>query len=134
MAQFSIPKLSAQGLELPVLGLGTSKVENCSESVATAFRLGYRLIDTARKYDTERAIGRAMRSSGIPRKEIFVATKVSHEDLGAADFARSVDTSLAELQVDYVDLLLINWPNPEIPLAETMAALAQAKRQGYAHH
>jgi diketogulonate reductase-like aldo/keto reductase len=75
-----------------------------------------------------------MRAAGVPRSEIFLVTKVSHENLGASDFARSVDESLAALKADYVDLLMVHWPNPNIPLAETMPALAKAKRQGLARH
>ena len=70
----------------------------------------------------------------MPRKDIFLTTKVSHEYLRADDFAKSVDDSLAALQIDYVDLLMVHWPNPEIPLSETMPALAKAKRQGKARH
>jgi diketogulonate reductase-like aldo/keto reductase len=66
--------------------------------------------------------------------EIFLTTKVSHEYLRADDFARSVDESLKALRVDFVDLLLVHWPNPEIPLSETIPALAKAKRQGLARH
>jgi 2,5-diketo-D-gluconate reductase B len=75
-----------------------------------------------------------MRASGVPRPDIFLTTKVSHEYLRAADFARSVDESLQNLGVGWVDLLLVHWPNPEIPLAETMGALAKAKRDGLARH
>ena len=105
-----------------------------AEEVVTALQCGYRHIDTARKYGSERAVGEAIRASGVPRGEIFLVTKVSHENLRADDFARSVDESLAALKVDYVDLLMVHWPNPEIPLAETMPALAKAKRQGLARH
>jgi diketogulonate reductase-like aldo/keto reductase len=70
----------------------------------------------------------------LPRGEIFLTTKVSHENLRSDDFARSVDESLAALKVDYVDLLMVHWPNPEIALGETMPALAKAKRQGLARH
>lgn len=116
------------------MGLGTSKLGDCSEIVATALRLGYRLIDTARKYGTEEGVGAGIRCSGVRREEIFVSTKVSHEDLRSGDFARSVDASLSALKLDYVDLLLINWPSRQIPLAESMAALATAKRRGLARH
>jgi diketogulonate reductase-like aldo/keto reductase len=75
-----------------------------------------------------------MRASGVPRGEIFLTTKVSHEYLRADAFAKSVDESLAALKVDYVDLLLVHWPNPEIPLAETMPALAKAKQRGLTRH
>jgi len=75
-----------------------------------------------------------MRASGVPRRDIFLTTKVSHENLRPADFARSVDESLAALGVDYVDLLMVHWPNPAIPLTEVMPALAKSKRQGLARH
>ncbi len=129
------PRLSAHGAQIPVIGFGTSGMGNVSaENVATALKLGYRHIDTAWKYGTERAVGEGMRASGVRRADIFLCTKVSHEYLHADDFARSVDESLANLRVDYVDLLLVHWPNLEIPLAETMGALAKAKRQGLARH
>lgn len=134
MASASIPKLSAHGAEIPAIGFGTSSLGDCGEIVATALGLGYRHIDTAWKYRTERGVGAGIRASGVPRGEIFLTTKVSHEYLRRDDFARSVDESLANLGVDFVDLLLVHWPNPAIPLAEPMAALAQAKRAGLARH
>jgi diketogulonate reductase-like aldo/keto reductase len=120
---------------MPVIGLGTSGMGDVrAESIATALKLGYRHIDTAWKYGTERQVGEGMRASGVPRSDIFLCTKVSHEYLHADDFARSVDESLKTLGVDYVDLLLVHWPNLKIPLAETMGALAKAKRQGLTRH
>jgi diketogulonate reductase-like aldo/keto reductase len=134
MAVPSIPKLSAHGADIPAIGFGTSSLGDCGEIVATALGLGYRHIDTAWKYGTERGVGEGIRASGVPRGEIFLTTKVSHEYLRPDDFARSVDESLANLSVDFVDLLLVHWPNPDIPLAEPIAALAQAKRAGLARH
>ncbi len=134
MPPASIPKLSARGAEIPALGFGTSSLGDCGEIVANALKVGYRHIDTAWKYGTERGVGEGMRASGVPRSEIFLTTKVSHEYLRADDFARSVDESLKNLGVDFVDLLLVHWPNPEIPLTEPMPALAKAKRQGLARH
>jgi diketogulonate reductase-like aldo/keto reductase len=134
MAAPSIPRLSAHGAEMPAIGFGTSALGNCGEIVATALKLGYRHIDTAWKYGTERGVGEGIRVSGVPRREIFLTTKVSHEYLHTDDFARSVDESLKNLQVDYVDLLLVHWPNPDIPLHEPIAALAKAKRDGLARH
>jgi 2,5-diketo-D-gluconate reductase B len=121
---------------IPALGFGTGAMTGgmSAEAVAAALRTGYRHIDTARKYGTEHEVGEAMHASGIPRQEIFLTTKVSHENLRADDFARSVDESLAALKVDYVDLLLVHWPNPAIALTETMPALAKAKQQGLARH
>jgi 2,5-diketo-D-gluconate reductase B len=126
--------VSAHGAEMPVIGFGTSTLGDCGEIVAAALRAGYRHIDTARKYATERGVGEGIRAAGIPRAAIFVTTKVSHEYLRAGDFARSVDGSLKDLGLDYVDLLLVHWPNPQIPLGETMAALSKAKRERLTRH
>src|SRR5438093_9571466 len=135
MSAPSIPTLSAHGAELPAIGFGTSSLGDCGEIVATALGLGYRLIDTAWKYGSEKGVGEGIRASSVPRSEIFLTTKVSHEYLRADDFARSVDESLTRLQVDYVDMLHVHWPTIDnIPLAETMQALAKAKRQGKARH
>src|SRR5580692_6719620 len=129
------PKLAAHGAEIPAIGFGTSGMGDVrAEHIATALQAGYRHIDTARKYGTEPAVGDGIRASGVPRADIFLCTKVSHENLHAADFARSVDESLKALGVDYVDLLLVHWPEKNTPLAETMGALAKAKRQGLTRH
>jgi 2,5-diketo-D-gluconate reductase B len=129
------PTLAAHGAQIPAIGFGTSGLGYVrAEHIAAALKAGYRHIDTARKYGTEPAVGEGIRASGVPRVEIFVCTKVSHENLHADDFARSVDQSLAALGTDYVDLLLVHWPEKNTPLAETMGALAKAKRQGLARH
>jgi diketogulonate reductase-like aldo/keto reductase len=131
----SVPTLSAHGAEIPAIGFGTSMIGgSCAEIVATALAAGYRHIDTAWKYGTEKGVGEGIRASRVPRSEIFLCTKVSHEYLRPDDFARSVDESLKNLGVDYVDLLLIHWPNPDIPISEPIPALARAKRQGLARH
>lgn len=136
MSPFSIPALSAHGAQIPAIGLGTGgKLGNTAEIVAAALEAGYRHIDTAWKYGSERGVGEGIRASGVPREEIFLATKVSHEYLRAADFARSVEESLRTLRVDYVDLLHVHWPSPDgVPLAETIGALARAKRDGLTRH
>ena len=130
------PTLSAHGASIPVLGFGTSPMTGglTPDTIVAALKAGYRHIDTARKYGTEREVGEAMRASGVPRSDIFLTTKVSHENLRADAFAKSLDNSLAALKVDTVDLLMVHWPNPEIPLAETMTALAKSKREGLARH
>jgi 2,5-diketo-D-gluconate reductase B len=131
----SIPKLSAHGAQIPLIGFGTSQLGDCAEVVAQALELGYRHIDTAWKYGSEKGVGAGIRTSRVPREQIFLATKVSHEYLRADDFARSVDESLRNLKVDYVDLLHVHWPTIDnIPLAETMGALAKAKQQGKTRH
>jgi 2,5-diketo-D-gluconate reductase B len=126
----------AHDAAIPPLGFGTSPMVSgvSPDTVIAAIEAGYRHIDTGRKYGTEGAVGDAIRASGVARKDIFLTTKVSHENLRADDFTKSVDESLAALRVDYIDLLLVHWPNPNIALAETMPALAKVKRQGLARH
>jgi len=130
-----IPAVTAHGCTMPQIGFGTSQLGDCGDLVATALKLGYRHIDTAWKYGSEKGVGTGIRASGVPRSEIFLVTKVSHEYLRADAFARSVDESLKNLQVDYVDMLHVHWPTVDkIPLAETMGALARAKREGLTRH
>jgi diketogulonate reductase-like aldo/keto reductase len=127
---------SANGAQIPALGFGTSPLTGglSADAVMAALRAGYRHIDTARKYGTEAAVGEAVRASGIARSEIYITTKVSHENLRPDDFARSVEASLHALQTDYVDLLMVHWPNPQIAPETYMPALAKAKRDGLARH
>ncbi len=135
MTEAHTPAITAQGCRMPQIGFGTSQLGNCGDLVATALKLGYRHIDTAWKYGSEKGVGAGIRASGVPRGEIFLVTKVSHEYLRAADFARSVEESLKNLQVDYVDMLHVHWPSTDgVPLAETMGALARARRDGLTRH
>ena len=135
MADTHIPTLTAHGAEIPAIGFGTSGLAGpVGEIVAHALATGFRHLDAARKYGTEEGVGEGIRIAKVPRAELFITTKVSHENLHAADFARSVEQSLRALGVSYVDLLLVHWPNAAIPLAETMTALAKAKRDGLAGH
>jgi len=127
--------LSAHGAKMPVIGYGTMEFpQRPAELVAYAIRCGYRLIDTARKYGTEERVGEGIRASGIAREELWVTTKVTELDAREADFLRSAETSLKALQLDYVDLLLVHWPQPKVPFAETLGALAKAKRSGLTRH
>ena len=130
------PLVHAHGAAIPAIGLGTflAQGEGCSEAVSFALKNGYRHIDTAPRYENEEAVGEGLRRSGVPRGEIFLTTKVWWDQLGEGDLQRSAEDSLRKLGVDQVDLLLIHWPNPEIPLAESIAALNDAKRRGYAKH
>src|SRR3978361_2125139 len=102
------PIYSAQGAQIPALGFGTSPMTGglSHDTVVAALHAGYRHIDTARKYGTERAVGEAIRASGVPRGEIFLTTKVSHEYLRADAFAKSVDWSPAALNADHAILLM----------------------------
>ncbi len=126
---------TANGEAVPMIGFGTSQLGDCAGIVATAIELGYRHIDTAWKYGSEEGVGEGVKRSGIARGHIFITTKVSHEYLRAADFARSLEQSLTRLATDYVDQLLVHWPSTDgIPLAETMGALAKARREGKARY
>ncbi len=131
------PTISAHGAGMPVVGYGTMlfpEPDRAVELIGHALENGYRHIDTARKYGSEHWVGEAIRGSGVPRDELWVTTKVTEENARADDFARSVETSLETLGLDYVDLLLIHWPQPRVPLEETVGALAKAKQQGMARH
>jgi len=134
MASPSIPTLAAHGAAIPAIGFGTSQLPDPARAVAAALAVGYRHLDAARKYGTEEGVGEGIRLAKVPREKLFITTKVSHENLRAADFARSVEQSLKALGVSYVDLLLVHWPNAAIPLAESMGALARARRDGLARH
>jgi 2,5-diketo-D-gluconate reductase B len=127
--------LAAHGAKMPAIGFGTMELPHRpAELVAAAIAAGYRHIDTARKYGTEEHVGEGIRASGIARSELFVTTKVTEENAREADFLRSAETSLIALGLDYVDLLLIHWPQPKVPLTETLGALAKAKRGGLTRH
>lgn len=131
-----LPSVSANGATIPPIGLGTSQLlgEQCVETVSLALHAGYRFIDTAARYGNEEAVGEGLRASGVARREIFLLTKVYWPDLAAPDFERSTVASLKRLGVDDVDLLLIHWPNPRIPLSETVAALNRMKERGLTRH
>ena len=118
--------------KVPALGFGTWALSgaSCAQMVETALAIGYRHIDTAQAYDNEAEVGRAIAQSRIPRGEIFLTTKVWRESLRAAQVLSSVEQSLARLGTGYVDLLLIHWPHAEIPVAETLGAMARLKAEG----
>jgi diketogulonate reductase-like aldo/keto reductase len=126
------PQLHVQNIDIPILGLGTWRLSGqaCYRAVAAALACGYRHIDTATAYGNEIEVGSALRDSRLARSAVFVTTKVWRDDLNKAALLRSAEQSLARLGLDYVDLLLIHWPNAQTPLAETMAALGDAKRRG----
>jgi diketogulonate reductase-like aldo/keto reductase len=130
------PTVESHGARIPLIGLGTWDLRgrSCVRAVEEALRLGYRHIDTAAMYGNEAEIGEGLRASGIRRDEVFITTKVWSSDLRARDFERSAGNSLKNLKFDSVDLLLIHWPNPSIPLKETVGALCKMKREGVARH
>jgi diketogulonate reductase-like aldo/keto reductase len=119
---------------MPALGLGTWDLRGseCLSAVKEALHLCYRHIDTAEMYANEAEIGRALKGSGVPRSELFITTKVWTNHHRAADFKKAAEASLGRLGLAAVDLLLIHWPNPAVPLAETVGALCQLVREGKA--
>jgi 2,5-diketo-D-gluconate reductase A len=103
------------GAEIPVLGLGTSPLQGAESAsqVRTALEVGYRLIDTAENYRNEDAVGQALRDSGIDRSEVFITTKFNRRWHGVDGVREAYEASLKRLGLDYVDLLLVHWPNPD---------------------
>ena len=114
---------------------GNCAGRTCARLVEQALKLGYRHIDTAQAYENEREVGEGLRASGTRRDEVFVTTKVWTTHFAPNDLERSAKESLAKLRLSEVDLLLLHWPNPRVPLQETLGALAQCQeaRHGQAH-
>lgn len=123
---------------LPSIGMGTFRLKgnDARDAVKSALSLGYRHIDTAQMYDNEAAVGDGITSSGIPRRDIFLTTKIWHDKLHASDLINSLQASLDRLKTDHVDLALIHWPSPddEVPMAEYLGALRDAQREGLTDH
>jgi diketogulonate reductase-like aldo/keto reductase len=128
--------VEANGAKIPAIGLGTWELRGraCARLVEQAIKLGYRHIDTAQVYENEREVGEGLRASGVRREEIFVTTKVWTTHFAPNDLERSTKESLAKLRLSEVDLLLLHWPNPQVPLSETLGALARVKQLGMVRH
>ena len=128
--------VEANGATIPAIGLGTWELRGraCARIVEQALRLGYRHIDTAQIYENEREVGEGVRASGIKRADIFVTTKIWTTHFAPNDLLRSAKESLARLRMTEIDLLLLHWPNPQVPLEETLGALAQVKELGLARN
>jgi 2,5-diketo-D-gluconate reductase A len=103
------------GNAIPQLGLGTwpLKDDEVAPVIVTAVEAGYRHIDTAYRYGNQRGVGKGIRDSGIPREELFVTTKLDGEFQGNERAVAGLDECLRQLDMDYVDLLLIHWPLPQ---------------------
>jgi len=131
-----IPSVEANGAQIPLVGLGTWELRGraCARVIEQALRLGYRYIDTAEMYDNEREIGEGLRTSGVARREIFLTTKIWPSHFSPPALERAARDCLVRLRVSEVDLLLLHWPNPQMPLAETIGALCKVKREGLARH
>ena len=130
------PLVDANGAAIPAIGLGTwpMKGEEAASAVARALETGYRAVVTAAMYGNEDAVGEGLRAAGVARADVFLTTKVWYTDLAPGALQRSAEASLKRLGLDQVDLLLIHWPSPDIPLEGSIAALCDAKRRGVARH
>jgi 2,5-diketo-D-gluconate reductase B len=132
--------VEANGARMPAIGLGTMtlKEQVCIDAIKTALRLGYRHLDTAERYGNEQWVGEGLHqglaASGLRREDVFVTTKVYWDKLAPGDFERSVEESLQKLKLPSVDLLLIHWNNPKVPLSDSIASLCDAKKRGQTKH
>jgi diketogulonate reductase-like aldo/keto reductase len=128
--------VTIDGDDVPTLGLGTWRLtgETCYEAVRNALEMGYRHVDTAARYKNEREVGRAIADSDVDREDVFLTTKVWGIHASESGVHRSARKSLERLGVDQVDLLLIHWPNPLVPVGETVGALAACRAEGLTRH
>jgi diketogulonate reductase-like aldo/keto reductase len=134
-AQFRAVAVVTSGPDrIPLIGLGTWDLRGrtCARMVEQALRLGYRHIDTAEMYDNEREVGEGLRASNIERDTVFITTKVWPSHFAPRELERAAEASLSRLALSHVDLLLLHWPNPQIPLRDTLGALCKVKRKGLA--
>lgn len=125
-----------QGEQVPKIGLGTWMLEGdaCRAVVERALELGYRHIDTAQAYGNESKVGGALETSGIDRDEIFLTTKIAFDNLRRDAVLRSAHESRRRLASEYVDLLLVHWPSPDVPLGETLEAMMELQEDGVTRH
>lgn len=124
------------GAEIPALGFGTFEIHGSKAEEMThhALEVGYRHIDTAQAYENEAEVGQAIERSPVDRNEVFLTTKLLPQDFGRRDLPVAMERSLDQLGTDYVDLVLLHWPNPQVPMADTMEALQEVREAGHARH
>lgn len=124
-------KLNGQ-TPMPALGFGTFQLDEdtAHQAVAHALKTGYRHVDTADMYGNHKGVGRALAESDVPREQIFLVTKIWHDRLAHDDLLADANRCLGELGVDYLDQLLIHWPNSDIPMSETFAAMNELVSNG----
>lgn len=129
-------RTTIQGTKVPAIGFGTFRLggETCRNAVLHAMNIGYRHIDTAQMYENEEFVGQALASSGVNRDDYFLTTKIGNGNHSADSVVSSTDESLRKLGVDHVDLLLIHWPIPTVPLAETLGAMLELQEAGKIKH
>ncbi len=127
--------IEANGACIPAIGLGTWDLRGkaCARIVAHALKSGYRHVDTAQMYGNETEVAAGLRASGVARDDVFLTSKIWPDHHRATDFARAAEER-AGIFGGPLDLLLIHWPNAEVPLAETVGALVKARRDGLTRH
>ncbi|MCL4366827.1 aldo/keto reductase [Patescibacteria group bacterium] len=124
-------RLNAQA-EIPILGLGTWQLSGseCQSAVEEALKIGYRHIDSADGYGNHQELAAAIKNSGLKRDELFITSKIPAIHLEHQEVLDSAHRYLEELQTNYLNLLLIHWPNSSIPIKDTLSAFAQLKDEG----
>jgi 2,5-diketo-D-gluconate reductase B len=124
--------IKTQGVDIPRLGFGTFRMPGGDSQpvVESAIALGFRHIDTATMYENETAVGAAIAASGVKREELFVTTKVWHDQLSPDALRRAFDTSLDKLGLDYVDLYMIHWPSRDMDMAATLETMMALRERG----
>ena len=125
-----------KGEKVPSIGLGTWRLSgnDCADAVEGALSLGYRHIDTAQMYGNEEEVGRGISGSGVDREDIFLVTKLRTGNFTREKALGSGRESVKKLGTDYVDLLLMHWPNPSVPLEETLGAMRGLQEEGSVKH
>jgi 2,5-diketo-D-gluconate reductase B len=128
--------IDLQNEKMPALGFGTWQLrgDECTQAVKKALEIGYRHVDTAQIYENEAEVGQGLtdglKAAGLKRDDIFLTTKIWRSNFENA--AASVDESLKKLQTDYVDLLLVHWPFPEVDMEVMINAIVSAQKAGKA--
>jgi 2,5-diketo-D-gluconate reductase B len=132
----TIETIEVQGMSVPRLGFGTWQIEGseATEAVRDALEIGYRQIDTARAYENEAEVGEGLAQSGVDRGEIFLTTKVFPGDFEPDALKAAAEDSLRSLKTDYLDLLLLHWPDDSVPLERTLQALVELQEAGTIRH
>ncbi len=125
-----------QGAEVPSLGYGTFRLqgEDCERGVEHALSVGYRHLDTAQAYGNEDHVAAGMQAADVPREDVFLTTKLRPDNVARDRVGRSTEESLRKLGTEYVDLLLIHWPDDEVPVGETLEAMRELQDAGKVHH
>jgi 2,5-diketo-D-gluconate reductase B len=124
--------IQTQGVAIPRLGFGTFRMPGSGSQpvVESALELGYRHIDTAAMYENEAAVGAAIAASDVLRNNLFVTTKVWHDQLVPDAIRKAFDISLRKLKVDYVDLYMVHWPSRDMDIAAVMETLIALREEG----